>query len=296
MKILVLGAGGMLGHKLYQTLNQNFDDVWGHFRKDKTAYQEHSFYNFDKIIDNLDVTHTNQLLAKLSMINPDVICNCIGITTRKMQNCDFDKLMAINSRLPHVIGEWCQLNNSRLIHFSTDCVFNGEQEEAYTEDCLTDADDLYGRSKALGEVTGPNLLTLRSSIVGRELESHTELIEWAISQAGQSIQGFSEVYYSGVTTNYMAKTVCNLIQNFKNLSGIYQIASPVISKYNLLKTLNKSFNLGLKITENNDYKSNKSLNGSKFEQATGLVTPDWDAMINEVYLDSKDTKEKEKAA
>ena len=281
MRILILGIDGMIGHKIAQSLSQDYE-VIGSTRKDvnhqKIGLNNCLLYKKDFIIDDQNVF--------FNKISPDVIINCIGITTRRgisrnMSNTDF-----INSRFPHKISEWVSIKNRRLIHFSTDCVFSGKRGY-YLDDDKPDAEDIYGMSKAKGEIINNNTLTIRCSMIGRELYNYTELFEWLYTMKNKDIEGYSNVIYSGVTTVWMGKVIKMILKDHTNVSGIFNISSEPISKYHLLLKLSKAFNLNVNISENSNIKSNKVLNSKKFTEITGINPPNWDDLILDFKNDCK---------
>ena len=281
MKILILGGDGMIGHKMGQVLSaQNHEIVISiREKKDLTLKSISSkakvFFN-DFLKDNI--------LDFLVKVNPDVIINAIGITIRRGSTKNISDTIYLNSFFPHQLSNWALAFKKRLIHFSTDCVFSGS-EGSYLEDTTPDALDYYGKTKGLGEVNSKSSLTIRSSMIGPELFNKTELFEWIINNKEKEINGFSRVMYSGVTTVYMARLVADLIDNHKNLCGIYNTASKPISKYELLHLINDNFDLGLIINDDKTVISNKTLNASKIEKEIGLQPPSWDELIFELKKD-----------
>jgi len=281
MKILILGGDGMIGHKMGQVLSaQNHEIVISiREKKDLTLKSISSkakvFFN-DFLKDNI--------LDFLDKVNPDVIINAIGITIRRGSTKNISDTIYLNSFFPHQLSNWALAFKKRLIHFSTDCVFSGS-EGSYLEDTTLDALDYYGKTKGLGEINSKSSLTIRSSMIGPELFNKTELFEWIINNKEKEINGFSRVMYSGVTTVYMAKLVADLIDNHKNLSGIYNVASKPISKFELLHLINDNFDLGLIINDDKTVISNKTLNDSKIEKEIGLQAPSWDELIFELKKD-----------
>lgn len=293
MRVLILGAGGMLGHKLTMILNDSFD-VYTATRAEFSHYEKFSIFNSSRHIGNFDALNENSVRQLIKKNDPQVVLNCLGVTTRKLNQGGTPTVIKINSLLPHVLAECCLLNNARFIHFSTDCVFSGHKG-AYLETDLTDARDLYGLSKILGEVNESHCLTLRSSIIGREIYHHTELVEWLISQKGKSVTGYSQAFYTGVTTNAMARVVSDIITNHKDLSGIYQLASPKISKFELLNSLNQTLHLNIDISPNSDYRSDKSLDGSRLAKVVPSADKlNWKEMMMEL-ADETDLYEKWKS-
>jgi dTDP-4-dehydrorhamnose reductase len=281
MKILILGGDGMIGHKMAQVLSVQNHEIFISVRESKDltlkriSPKAKVFFNDflkDSILDFLD------------KVNPDVIINAIGITIRRGAAENISDTIYLNSLFPHQISSWALTFKKRLIHFSTDCVFSGS-EGSYLEDATPNALDYYGKTKGLGEINSKSSLTIRSSMIGPELYNKTELFEWIINNKEKEINGFSRVMYSGVTSVYMARLVADLIDNHKNLSGIYNIASKPISKFELLHLINDNFDLGLIINDNKTVISNKTLNASKIEKVIALQPPSWDELIIELKKD-----------
>ena len=281
MKILILGGDGMIGHKMAQVLSVQNHEIIISIRENKDLTLK-SISSKTKVFFN-DVLK-DSILDFLDKVNPDVIINAIGITIRRGAAENISDTIYLNSLFPHQISNWALAFKKRLIHFSTDCVFSGS-EGSYLEDATPNALDYYGKTKGLGEINSKSSLTIRSSMIGPELFNKTELFEWIINNKEKEINGFSRVMYSGVTTVYMARLLADLIDNHKNLSGIYNIASKPISKFELLHLINDNFDLGLIINDNKTVISNKTLNASKIEKVIGLQPPSWDELIFELKKD-----------
>ena len=286
-RILILGGNGMIGHKIYQVLVTKFEDTWVLLRKDHKTLNYKYIYNYNKIIDNFDLTNFETLNNLLININPDIIINASGITIRRGISDNVYKTILLNSALPHFLNNYINLSSSKkLIHFSTDCVFSGN-DGAYLENSNLDALDLYGKAKGLGEIIGNNTITLRGSMIGRELENNTELLEWFLRQNNNTVIGYSNVIYSGITTLKMAEYILKIIVDHPNMNGIYNVSSKPISKYNLLKLFNTTFNYNVNILKNDDYVSNKNLLSTKFFTETSLKQPDWIDLVKDLAADSK---------
>lgn len=281
MKILILGGDGMIGHKMVQVLSDFNHEIIISIREQRELTKQ-CFSSQVKVLFN-DFLKEN-VFTFLDKVNPDVIINAIGITIRRCVNDDVSNAIYINSYFPYQLANWVGIHNKRLIHFSTDCVFSG-YEGSYSEDATPNALDYYGKTKGLGEVFSKNTLTLRSSMIGPELFNKTELFEWVINNKKKEINGFSRVMYSGVTTVYMSRLVADLIENHKDLSGIYNIASDPISKFELLHLINDNFDLGLFINKDQNTISNKTLNASKIEDELGIKSPSWNELIIELKKD-----------
>jgi len=269
----------MIGHKIAQVLEIN-NEVIGTSRKTISptdlGINKATILNKDFIVD--------ESLDFMSDIMPDVIINCVGITIRRINETNNNHLSFINSTLPKLINDWSIENSKKMIHMSTDCVFSGKNGY-YLDDDKPDAADSYGSSKSRGEINNNKTLTLRSSMVGREIYNHTELFEWLIKNKNGKIEGYDNVIYSGITTIRMAKIIDFILNKNLNLSGIYNIGSIPISKYELLKMLNKAFNLEIDIRKITQIKSNKVLISKKFTEITGIKSPNWTDLISEFKQD-----------
>ncbi len=246
IKTLIIGSEGMLGHVVYQYFkNLDIFDVIGISRKNG---------NFtDKILELTNFVELNSYILEMS---PNYIINCAGVLVKNSQENILNAIQ-INSYLPHYLSNIAREIDSKLIHISTDCVFSGKTG-SYSENSFRDGDDNYARTKALGEVINSVDLTIRTSIVGPELKSDgTGLLHWFLNQKGE-IFGYSNAYWSGVTTLQLAKTIHKMIT--ENLSGIYNLTTtPKISKYELLNLFSRVWNKNIKIDENSNYFVDKSL-------------------------------------
>ncbi|MDA9037233.1 sugar nucleotide-binding protein [Flavobacteriaceae bacterium] len=282
MKVLILGADGMIGHKMAQSLSHF--DLYLNSRSKSNYLQEYfpssTLSNFDFLNQNIE-----DLLEKTL---PDCIINAVGITIRRGASYNKETNF-LNSQLPKKIDFWCKENQKKQIHFSTDCVFSGDKGN-YNDLDLPDAKDNYGKSKGEGEINSNSTLTIRSSMIGREIYNKTELLEWVISNKNKKIKGFDNAIYSGVTTLWMSNTVNEIIKNNPDLFGIFNISSSPISKYDLITKINTYFNLNIEIERDSSYYSNKSLNSNRFFSETNFKKPNWDEMLNNLYLDSEKNK------
>ena len=285
MRILILGGNGMIGHKMYQIISKFNEDTWVTLRNDISTYTFSNIYKYEKVIHNIDLLDFKNLLKKLNEIMPDIILNTCGVTIRRgVEKIKFNSIL-LNSALPHFLNEWVTSNNKRLIHFSTDCVFSGRKGD-YLDNDIKDAYDLYGSTKSLGEIIDSKFaITLRGSMIGRELQNKTELLEWFLKQKNNNIKGFSEVIYSGITTVKMAEIVLRIINYYPNLTGVYNISSKPISKFDLLKLCNEHFNINAIIEIDDSYKSNKNLLSDKFYNEISIEQPNWIDLIRQLKDD-----------
>jgi dTDP-4-dehydrorhamnose reductase len=285
MKVLILGVSGLIGHKLLQELSVDHE-VFGTLHKTKAQYNNLALFAASTIIEGIDVLKFEKLIGVMKEIDPDVVLNCTGITKRKINQNNTLEVIETNAAFPHKLALWAKNNNKRVIHFSTDCVFNGKDGD-YTEDSLTTAEDLYGRTKALGEIRYDHTLTIRSSFIGQELFDRTELLDWVLGQDGRQIKGFKNALYSGVSTIFMARTVKDIITNHTKLNSIYQLAPDVpISKYDLICLIKKAFGLEIDVIPETDYVHRPTLIAAKLKNQMGIKVPSWEEMIEELANDS----------
>lgn len=283
MRVLILGGAGMLGHKLYQRYCQRYE-VYTTIRGSYSAYAHYQIFNAEHVIEHVDVFHFDSIVQALAQAKPDVVINCIGVIKQLATAKDPIISLTINSLLPHRLAGVCQAANIRLLHISTDCVFNGK-DGMYTEDTPSNAEDLYGRSKFLGEVGGPDCLTLRTSIIGRELHTRSGLIEWFLSNRGKQVSGFRQAIYSGFTTLALADIIADVIDNHPQLNGVYQVSSNPINKYDLLILTRDAFGLDITIEPDDSVQIDRSLDSTRFRQATGFQPPSWAEMIGKLASD-----------
>jgi len=274
IEILVLGGMGMLGHKVVQRLRQRFPGTYCTIRGSTTDRVERRFFQNGSVFEHFDAKDFGSLERLLLANRPRVVINCIGIIKQRAAANEAAMCITVNSLLPHKLAQICGQWGGRLIHFSTDCVFSGRRG-GYREEDAADAEDLYGRTKFLGEVAGEKTLTLRTSIIGRELAHFTSLLEWFLSQNHGKVKGYKKAVYSGVTTNWLADVVGNLIDTHPDLSGLYQITGPTISKFDLLCVLRDAYNLDIEILPDDEFWCDRSMVGEKFVRSTGYVCPPW---------------------
>lgn len=286
-RILVLGGEGMLGHKMFQVLGERFAGTLATIRGAVAdpPYNRIPLFAADRVLEHLDVMDWNDVATRLTAMKPSVIVNCVGVIKQREAANEAVPTITINALLPHRLSELLAGWGGRLFHVSTDCVFSGTKGN-YTEDDVCDATDLYGKTKALGEVKGANALTLRTSIIGRELSSHRSLLDWFLAQDGATVRGFTRVLYSGVTTNYLAGLIGDLIETESPLSGLYQVAGDPIPKHDLLCLLRDAYGLQVTIVPDVSEVSDRTLRGDRFVAATGRRTPPWPALVHELASDT----------
>ncbi|AOP35975.1 NAD(P)-dependent oxidoreductase [Leptospira tipperaryensis] len=281
----------MLGSAIYKIFSNQFNfEVWGTVRSPEHIrfFQEKERKN---LITNFDVTNQDDLTRIFYEIKPDVVINCIGIIKQqKIANYPLT-VLPINSLLPHRLSNLCKLIDARLVLISTDCVFNGKQG-MYLETDIPNAEDLYGKSKEIGEVMDEkNVFTLRTSIIGHELNSAYSLVNWFLSQEEQ-VKGFSKAIFSGFPASELAEIIGTYVIPNPNLFGVYHISSEPISKYKLLELIRKTYNKDIQIIESEELTIDRSLNSQKFRKETGFSPKGWERLVQDMkeykekYLDS----------
>ncbi|HME24866.1 MAG TPA: SDR family oxidoreductase [Acetobacteraceae bacterium] len=277
MRILVLGASGMLGSAAFRGFaaapgiaafaTARSDGIRRHFAPSMQP----------NLITGVDVLDTDALLGVLAQVRPDAVVNCIGVI--KQLGAAKDPLIAVplNTLLPHRLARAAALVGARLVHVSTDCVFRGTIGN-YTESMLPDAEDLYGRSKLLGEVDYPNAVTLRTSIIGREVSTRNGLVEWFLG-AENSVRGFTRAIFSGLPTNELVRVIIHHVLPHPELCGVWHVGAAPISKHDLLLLLREAYGRTIEIVPDPAPVLDRSLDSSRFRAATGYTPPDWMTLI-----------------
>jgi dTDP-4-dehydrorhamnose reductase len=233
------------------------------------------------IVPNVDAGHLDSLLRVFAEFRPDVVINCIGVVKQLTSLQTALGLLPINALFPHRLAEICAISNTRLIHFSTDCVFSGTKG-MYTEIDSPDALDLYGQSKRMGEVSGAGVLTIRTSIIGHELRSQFGLVEWFLNQT-EEVQGFTNAVFSGLPTIEVARVLTEYVLPNPKLEGTYHLAAEPISKCALLKLIREIYNHNIPISETDEPVIDRSLDPCRFNAATGYRAKPWRQMISSMH-------------
>jgi dTDP-4-dehydrorhamnose reductase len=286
MRVLVLGGEGMLGHKVFEVLSRRFDTVATFLEPDGSwrEFPQYAGLSGSRLLGGVDALRFETVAAAFEQARPDAVVNCVGIIKQLKEASDPILTITLNSLLPHRLANLCVGRGARLVHMSTDCVFSG-REGAYTEDDLPDPEDLYGRSKLLGEVDRPGCLTIRTSIFGRDFLKQDAFLEWFLSNRGGRVRGYQNAVYSGFPTQVLARIIGDLLSDQPTLSGLVQIASSPISKYALLMMLKDAMDLDIEIEPFDDPPCDRSLSAARFVAATGCRIPSWEAMVAELAAD-----------
>jgi len=278
MKVLVLGAGGMIGRTMFGMLAQRSSwQVIGCVRAKAFTGPAPG-----PVMSGIDLTNPDHLVHLFHMTRPDVVVNCAGLTKHLPEGNDPVSALTINALLPHRLVEHCAIAGARLIHVSTDCVFSGLAGN-YREQDVADATDVYGRTKALGEVTGENVLTLRTSTIGHENGTSFGLLEWFLAQ--RQCKGFRHAVFSGLPTVEFARVVREFVIPKASLSGLYHVGASPIDKLSLLLLIARIYQRDTTIIVDEEFRIDRSLNVEKFADATGYRAPAWPDLIEAMYQD-----------
>jgi len=282
MKILIVGGDGMLGHQLLRRWTPLYD-VKATVRKDASAYASVPILKADRIFSNVDVRSTNSVAGCVTSFRPDVIVNAAGIVKQRAIAKESLPSLEVNAVFPHRLALIASASGARVVHFSTDCVFSGRRGN-YAEVDLPDAEDLYGRTKLLGELSYPHCITLRTSIIGRELLHKEGLLEWFLAQRG-TIRGFTRAIYTGFTTIEIARIVERLLIHHSDENGVWHASSEAISKYDLLCLFRKHFATKTEIVPDETFVCDRSLDSRRFRSRVGYTPPTWESMVEEIARD-----------
>ena len=281
MRVMVLGITGMLGNAMFRVLSENPSLTVSGTARSENSKRYFADNLHSQIVGGIDVENNDSLVKAFAVVKPNVVVNCVGLVKQLADANDPLQAVPINTLLPHRLAALCQATSARLIHISTDCVFSGSKGN-YLETDFPDAYDLYGRSKLLGEVDYPHAVTLRTSIIGHELSGHRSLVNWFLSQQNP-VKGFTRAIFSGLPTVELATIVRDVVLPHQELHGLYHVASKPINKFDLLQLVAKVYGKSIEIKPAEDLVINRSLNANRFKQATGYVSPEWPAMIHNMY-------------
>lgn len=281
MRILVLGASGMLGHAMLRTLAAGAaHEVTGTVRDGARLHAAAAGWGA-RLVAGIDVEQADLLLRAFGAVRPELVVNCVGLVKQLADAGDPLRAIPVNALLPHRLAALCEAVGARLVHVSTDCVFAGTRGH-YREDDAADATDLYGRSKLLGEVDYPHAITLRTSIIGPELAGHHGLLGWFLSQHGP-VRGYRRAIFSGLPTVELARVVRDFVIPRPALRGVYHVAAAPISKYELLRLIAAEYGLEADIAADDAVAIDRSLEGQRFAAATGYVAPPWPELVRRMH-------------
>jgi len=283
MRVLILGGDGMLGHRLLrQFAHEHETRVTLH--RELGAYARFGLFDRRNAADQVDVRDAGRVAAVIADFRPQAVINAAGIVKQRPEAGEADLSNEVNALFPHRLARMCREHAARLVHLSTDCVFSGEKGN-YAESDPPDPVDVYGRSKLEGEVTEPGAITLRTSMIGPELDRKTGLVEWFLAQKGKTIKGWRKAIFSGFTTAELARLIDMLLTRHPAAHGLYHASSAPISKFDLLTRLNRRLGHGVTIVPDDTVVCDRSLDSTRLREAFGYAPPSWDAMLDELATD-----------
>jgi dTDP-4-dehydrorhamnose reductase len=275
MRVLILGGSGMLGHRLWREFSGRFDTYVTLRRRPAVGG---GLFPEDRAVEGVSAEDFDSVVGAFARVRPRAVVNCVGVVKQQGAAKDPVACVGINALFPHRLARLCRAAGARLLHLSTDCVFSGRKGN-YSEDDAPDAKDLYGRSKLLGEVTGPGCLTLRTSIIGRELGTRQGLVEWFLGQAGKRVSGYRRAVFSGLTTGALSRLLGDLLADHPRLDGLWHVAAEPVTKYDLLRLVREAFAVDVEIEPDDAFNCDRSLCGDRFRAATGWAPLPWPRMI-----------------
>lgn len=276
-KILVLGASGMLGNAAFRYFTTETEHETVGIVRSTAATQLLPSQLRERVFDGGNVEDVDALVRLFDCHRPTVVINCVGLVKQLSDAKNPLAAIPINSILPHRLAQVCSLIGARLIHLSTDCVFSG-RKGMYTESDVPDADDVYGRTKLLGEVDYPHAVTLRTSIIGHELAGARSLVGWFLAQEG-SVNGFSKAVFSGLPTVEIARVVNEFVLPNAALRGLYHLSAEPIDKLSLLRLISDVYGKEITIKDDPSLAIDRSLDCTRFQHATGFRPNDWPTLI-----------------
>jgi dTDP-4-dehydrorhamnose reductase len=281
-KVLVLGASGLLGNAVVRVLARDPGlAVVGTLRSASVAARLRAAAPV-QLLEGVDIDRFDDLQAAFDGVRPDVVVNCIGATKHVDSGNESSVAYLVNAVLPHSLAALCADAGARLVHVSTDCVFTGSRG-MYRESDAPDATDVYGRSKAAGEVRYRHAITIRTSIIGHEIDTSRSLVEWFMRQT--ECRGFRRAVFSGFPTVALARIIRDVVIPDASLHGLYQVAAPPINKLDLLTLIARTYSLPVRIHPDDALVIDRSLDGSRFAAATGFRTPSWEELVGEMHAD-----------
>jgi len=283
VKVLVLGGNGMLGHHfLLAWIGKH--DIRVTLKNDSNYYAELGLFDNQNSFFNVDICNIHKVSMVIQEFRPEVVINATGVTKQIAGDRNVESVIEINALFPHKLAGLCKQFSVRLIQFSSDCIFSGVKGN-YIESDISDAKDLYGKTKYLGEVDQSHVITLRKSTIGLELAGCHGLIEWFLAQRGE-ISGYRNAIYSGLISTELVRVVEIIILHHPSLSGVWNVASIPINKYDLLMQLQKRLELKTSVISADDkFICDRSLIGTRFEKQTGYKAPSWEDMLDELALE-----------
>lgn len=284
MRVLIMGASGMLGSAMMRVLGSDSScELWGAVR-DPRVLKNFPAQQRPRLLSGVDVLDIDRLTQALDASRPQVIINCVGVVKQLTDAEDPLVTVPINTLFPHRLARLGAVMGARIVHVSTDCVFSGRRG-MYVESDISDAEDLYGKSKFIGEVNNlDHVVTLRTSIIGHELGSVHGLVDWFLSQT-KEVRGYANAVFSGLPTVEFASVIKDFVLPRSDLHGLYHVSAAPISKLNLLRLIASQYDKTIQIVPDENPIIDRSLRGDRFGETTGYVAPSWPTLVKRMFDD-----------
>jgi dTDP-4-dehydrorhamnose reductase len=279
MRILILGGDGMMGHQLFKHLRHLYD-VRVTLRQDLSAYLAFGLFDEGSSYTGIDVRSIERVKKVLDDFQPHVVVNAAGIVKQRSAAKESIPSLEINALFPHRLSLLCKAIGARMVQFSTDCVFSGRKGN-YQESDPSDAEDLYGKTKYLGEVQDKACITLRTSIIGKELSRKLGLLEWFFAQSGV-VPGYNRAIFSGFTTLEMNRIIERILVDYPEKEGLYHVSSEPISKFDFLTLIKEKMGLATEIIADETVQYDRSLDSTRFRKEFNYTPPTWEEMVEEL--------------
>jgi dTDP-4-dehydrorhamnose reductase len=264
MKILIFGSNGLLGNYVYRYLHHASFDILPITRTEFDIYLK---YKKNCLIHDLRTLLKSQDIKW--------VINCAGVINKRT-DLTIEEMLIVNSYFPIILGSLCKESNIQLIHPTTDCVFSGEKGN-YSNTDMPDCVDSYGISKHIGEKIPGTPIIIRASIIGQDTENRS-LLSWCISQKNQTVNGYTNHFWNGITCLEYAKTLEKVIKGELVLlkRGCVNISCKnIVSKYELIKYISDIYKLDLNIVPTEVGKIDRSL-------SPNIITSDIQTQIREM--------------
>lgn len=272
MRILILGGNGMLGHRAALLLSERHDITCTLRRPDAVAA---GIAPRARFVTGVSADDTQGIADLMSEVRPEAVLNCIGIVKQRDASHDALPSIAVNALFPHQVARLCAAAGARFVHVSTDCVFSGDKG-GYVEDDFADADDLYGRTKYLGEVSDvPGSVTVRTSIVGWEIRHRTGVLEWFATRRETGCDGWTRAVFSGLATSDLVEVIEGLCTTWSDVDGLWHVSAEPIDKFTLLTSLRDALGWATPIEPVEEPAIDRSLDSSAFRGRTGWGPRAW---------------------